>query len=200
VEFGINYVARTTGDRLGVFDGAGYSTSFFLAVNMGIALPGFYPSGLAPIQSDFARWFAELTDLGVNAVRMYGLQNPEFYAALWEYNAEADTPLRLIQGVVTPDELIGTGEGFREGIDVWNDDSMEIFYSDIVNTVKAVHGGGSITKSPDRPTAFGNYTYDISPYIIAYIIGSEPTSTTVQVTNKAHPDVSEVYQEGKYFR
>ena len=70
--------------------------------------------------------------------------------------------------------------------DAWHPNITSEFMADIVNTVQAVNGHLSL--EPVSGKAFGNYTYDVSGYIIAFIIGTEWDPNLVVATNAANPN------------
>jgi hypothetical protein len=78
---------------------------FLAGVNLGATTPGHQPGELAITAADYRRWFAEMGELGIRAVRIYTIHPPAFYDELAAYNrAHEDAPLYLVQGVYLPDE------------------------------------------------------------------------------------------------
>jgi hypothetical protein len=81
------------------------AVTFLAGVNLGATTPGHQPGELAITASDYRRWFAEMGNLGIRAVRIYTIHPPAFYRELARYNrAHAGAPLYLLQGVYLPDE------------------------------------------------------------------------------------------------
>ena len=98
-------VLASAGDgryRLRTRDG---DVGFLPGVNLGATTPGHQPGELAIRASDYRRWFVEMGELGLRAVRIYTIHPPSFYTELARYNEEhVDAPLYLLQGVYLPDE------------------------------------------------------------------------------------------------
>ncbi len=79
--------------------------TFLPGINLGATTPGHQPGELAIAASDYRRWFTEMGELGLRAVRIYTIHPPAFYTELARYNAaHPDAPLYLLQGVYLPDE------------------------------------------------------------------------------------------------
>ena len=101
---GLAAVAAVDGTSFVVPTASGDKT-FVPGVNLGSTTPLHQPGELAITAADYARWFAEMGDLGVRAVRVYTIHPPAFYDQLAAYNeAHSDAPLYLVQGVYLPDE------------------------------------------------------------------------------------------------
>lgn len=130
-------------------------------------IKGFNINGEAPgdarydYSDDYSYYLSLLESLGSmggNCVRTYDLLPPEFYRALGEYNRSADSPIYLMQGIMTP-----------PGIDVGNSlGSIDEIKKNINAVVSAVHGEGSVEGNGTREET--SYAYNVSPYLIAYII------------------------------
>jgi Tfp pilus assembly protein PilF len=80
-------VARSGKRIFEVRDAAGrWSPLWIKAVNLGAALPGKYPSEFPPNDSTYERWIALIAQMGANAIRLYTIHPPHFYAALRSWN------------------------------------------------------------------------------------------------------------------
>jgi hypothetical protein len=73
------------------------SVSFLPGINLGATTPGGQPGELTIESDDYRRWFAQMGDLGIRAVRIYTIHPPAFYTELERYNsAHPDDTLYLI--------------------------------------------------------------------------------------------------------
>jgi len=156
------YPSRTHGDRFEVRTARGWEPFYVKGVNLGAATPGHHPSEF-PDSATYARWIAQMAGMGANVVRLYTIHPPHFYRALAAWNnAHRDAPLWIIHGVWTElpedDDFAG-----RE----WEGQ----FFAEMHRVVDLLHGR---LDQPPRPGhAGGQYTADVSPWVLAYIIGRE---------------------------
>lgn len=107
--------------------------------------------------SYYASLLQSLGSMGGNCVRTYDLLPPEFYRALGEYNRSADSPIYLIQGIMTPP---GIDPGAAPAMDEIRKISPLRFPP---FTARALSPG---TAPGKKPRMFNNVT----PYLIGYII------------------------------
>ena len=153
---------------------------FLNGVNMGAASAGNYPGEFAISKETYLRWFGYISQMNVQVIRVYVNQMPDFYHALLEFNREAQQPLLLIQGVYANEDLIAQhGNAFAE-------EFRQSFYSDIRNAVDMIHGNADIEKRPGN--AGGQYTADVSQWVIGWILGVEWDADFVNGTNASAPD------------
>ena len=142
----------------------------------------------AVTKEEYARWFQQIGEMNANAVRVYTVQPPAFYEAFYEYNQTADEPLYLFHGTWYDEtRLTETGDAFDEGM-------QKYLYQDMENIVDLIHGNCTIEQHPGK--ASGTYQYDISPYVIGWILGIESDATFVSVTNENNPEITSY--EGTY--
>ncbi len=101
-------------------------------MNLGVALPGRFPAEFPEDESAYFTWLESVSELGANAVRLYTLLPPAFYAALDRHNRlHPDRRLWLIQGVWT--EL-------PDGDDYLDPAFLRGFQAEIARVLDAVHG------------------------------------------------------------
>lgn len=55
-------------------------------VNLGLSLPGTYPTERAIDKKTYLKWFNQIEELGANTIKLYTIADDEFYEALYEYN------------------------------------------------------------------------------------------------------------------
>lgn len=164
-----------------VWNGETHVPLFIKGVNLGVGVPGTFPGEMAASRSQYQAWFAQMRDAGFNTIRVYTLHYPRFYEELRAYNlANPNHPLLLFQGVWMEEELHGYVDDLFDLTPSFNQEMQE--------NVRAVHGDISISSRQGK--AHGTYTADVSPWVLAYIVGREVMPFEVVGTNTAHPDVT----------
>ncbi|MBE0649069.1 MAG: T9SS type A sorting domain-containing protein [Bacteroidales bacterium] len=168
----------TNQQNLTVWNGSSYSPIFLKGVNLGVAVPGTYPGELAATRADYGRWLHQIRETGFNVIRIYTLHFPRFYEVLDSFNlAHPQDPLLLIQGI-----------WLSEGFTGYQDDLFslsETFTNQIEEVVDCTHGNRVIDPRPGE--AHGTYLTDVSPWVLAYIIGREVHPPEILTTNELHP-------------
>lgn len=166
-------------------------TNFLVkGVNMGISKPGSFPGETAITKDEYLRWFKDIGAMHANAIRVYTLHPPAFYQALYEYNHMAKEPLYLFHGAwINEETLIEKQNAYAK--EVQND-----FDREITNMIDIIHGNASIPENPGH--AFGEYTYDISKYVLGIMLGIEWDPEVVKNTNEQNKEKAS-YQ-GTYFK
>lgn len=158
--------------KLQIWDGSAFQPMFIKGMNMGVALPGTQPGELAPTEEDYDRWFAMISELGANSIRLYTLHYPRFYKRLHFYNVQhPDKPIYVFHGIWLDEENPSK-----------NLHDMQSSYDDnIVETIECVHGHNFVFERKGR--AHGEYDTDISPWVIGWLVGREVFPDEVQTTN-----------------
>jgi len=192
-------LAARAGRRYFEIPVAGTFTPIFVkGVNLGVALPGKYPSEFPEDEATYRDWLDKIGKLGANVVRLYTLLPPEFYRALAAHNRAvlaAAGPggsgltagyLHLIQGVWT---------GLPDA-DRYDDPAFVAqFEAEMERVVDALHGNIAVAHRPGH--AFGLYREDVSGMTLAFILGREWESYTVKNFDEMKPEGT---FEGRYFR
>lgn len=142
-----------------------WKKEFIKGVNMGSAKPGAFPGELAITKEEYLRWFKYIRDMNANAIRVYTLQNPEFYKALWEFNKSSIKPLYLFHGVWVDENAI------ENTMDAFSPQVSEDFKQNIVEVIDAIHGNARISERKGK--GWGVYDKDISQYVAGWILGIE---------------------------
>ncbi|MBQ3421454.1 MAG: family 2 glycosyl transferase [Romboutsia sp.] len=163
---------------------------FLKGVNIGAAKPGYFPGEFGITKSDYKRWFKQIKEMNSNVIRIYTLHNPVFYEALYEFNKHTKEPLYLIQGVWVNEETM------KEEENAFSSKVIDIFKMDISKVIDALHGNINIEQEPGQ--AYGNYTKNVSPYVLGYILGTEWDPTFVEETNKKNKDLEDFNGEWLY--
>lgn len=167
---------RAGRDYLEVRGNEGWKPLFVKGVNLGLALPGRWPTEFPQDPALYASWFDTMADLGVNTVRAYTLLPPVFYRTLAAHNASGKPRLWLVQGVWTelpPRHDFGDVEAIAE------------FEAEIARVIDAVHGSLSLAPRPGH--ASGTYDVDASESVLALVIGREWEPFAVRDFLKMHP-------------
>jgi hypothetical protein len=186
---GLTAVAEVRGDRYLVHTEHG-EVDFLPGINLGSTTPGHQPGEVAISAEDVRRWLPLMAGLGFRVVRIYTILPPAFYDELEAYNrAHEDAPLYLMQGVYLPDE------SYIEGGDVYAPEITTSFTNEIRDAAAAVHGDLERERRPGR--ADGEWTTDVSPWLVGWLIGAEldPHAVTASDTR----NIGQPTYTGRYF-
>lgn len=145
-------------------------------VNMGMGKPGYFPGEAAITESEYFRWFKQIGAMNANAIRVYTLQSPSFYKALHEYNLIALEPLYFFHGAWVVEEYIAEHEN------MFASEVTDPFHLEISHVIDAVYGNAVIDRVVGH--AYGEYTIDVSDYLLGWIVGIEFSGDTVFETNQ----------------
>jgi hypothetical protein len=159
----LDLTLRVKGEGFELRRGATWVPFFMKGVNLGLALPGRFPSEAPTDTALYARWLGQIAAMHANTLRVYTILPPEFYRALRAHNlAHPATPLYLVHGVWT--ELPPRND--------FDDAAFNAaFAEEIRRVVDVLHGAAVLPGSPGH--ASGRYDADVSPWTIAYILGRE---------------------------
>jgi hypothetical protein len=159
----LQVAARTRGRGFEISTRDGWRLFYVKGVNLGVALPGRYPSEFPGDSAVYAGWLDTLAAMNANAVRLYTILPPSFYRALRAWNlAHPERALWLIHGVWTE---LPPKHDFEHP--QWEG----LFHTEMRRVVDLVHGAALIP--PRRGHASGRYDADVSAWTLAYIIGRE---------------------------
>lgn len=160
---------------------------FINGVNIGLGKPNGFPGEVAITKTDYLNWFTNIKEMGADYIRVYTLQSPSFYDALYEFNMISG-PLYLIQEAYMNEDYINQYKN------VYNKKIEEDFKNEITNIIDAVHGNAEIEKVAGH--AYGEYTSDVSKYMVMFLLGNEFDGETVETTNKMNS--TSISYNGKY--
>jgi hypothetical protein len=159
----LQLVSRTRGQRFEISRSSGWEPFYVRGVNLGVALPGRYPSEFPADSARYAGWLDTLASMHANTIRVYTILPPVFYRALRGWNTRnPDRALWLIHGVWTE---LPPHHDFESA--VWK----QGFQSEMRRVVDVIHGRATIV--PVQGHAAGRYDADVSQWALAYIIGRE---------------------------
>lgn len=168
--------ARAIRDYLEVNEDGTWTPIFVRGFNLGAALPGRYPSQFPEDEATYRAWIEAIAGMNANAIRLYTLLPPAFYAALDAWNDRHPAQrLWLIQGVWA--EL-------PPAHDFADPHYLEEFHAETARIIDAVHG--NLVLGARAGHAYGAYTADASDSVLAYIIGREWEPFAVADHNERH--------------
>lgn len=173
---GLRRLAFTEGERF-VLQTAGGQRCFIPGVNIGSTVPGSSPGELRLGAGECRRWFSEIAALNLRAIRIYTIMPPSFYEELAAHNAaHSDAPLYLVQGVWIPeDEFLATRDLYAGAV-------RGGFKQELADASAAVHG--DFSRSRRRGVAWGEWTTDVSPWLLSYSIGVEWDAAAIAASDK----------------
>lgn len=173
----LQLVARTRGQQFEVATPRGWQPLYLQGVNLGVTLPGRYPSEFPTDSALYAGWLDTLAAMHANTVRVYTILPPSFYRALRGWNlTHPDRVLWLVHGVWT--ELPARH-------DFENSAWKGAFQAEMRRVVDLIHGSAVIPVR--RGHAAGRYDADVSPWTLGYIIGREWEPFAVKAFDAAKP-------------
>lgn len=156
-----------------------WNAHFLKGVNIGAALPGYYPSEFSADYETYMDWFRKIAAMNANTIRIYTILPPEFYEAFAQYNLEnSNSPLYLMQGVWA--EETDSNNYFEKAY-------VEKFQNEIKDVIDVIHGRVVIKERPGH--ASGIYARDISSFVIGILLGREWEPVTVTTTNARNKSV-----------
>ena len=169
----------TTGDYLSVYNGTDYAPIFVKGINLGSAVPGSWPGQIAISSAQYARWFKMMANAGFNTIRIYTLHYPWFYDEFARYNKEnPDKPLYLLQGVWLNEEY--PNETYPELHTLTGE-----FDKDIKDMIDCLHGNKKLGHRYGY--AYGNFTADVSQWVLGLIVGREVYAYEIDETDDSKP-------------
>jgi len=185
----IAYSSRISGEHFEVYRNGQWEKIDVKGINMGMAAPGYWPGEAAITFEQYTRWIEQISELGANVIRVYTIHPPAFYQALWLHNQKADYPIYLMHGVWIEEE------GLEDTLDAFLPEHIEAFEQEMKDVVDVIHG--NITLPEKVGHASGEYAYDISPYMIGWVLGIEWYPLMVDETNNLHELLEEF--NGEFF-
>lgn len=187
-EQNVAYNARVLGDRYEVLQDGQWKEMTIKGVNIGMAKPGLFPGEAGITKEDYAGWLKSIGEMNANAIRVYTIHPPAFYEALLEYNEAHEKPIYVFHGVWLEEEPV------EEQLDVYGEPT-EKFRKEIKDIIDLLHGNAKISHQPGH--ASGNYTANVAPYVIGWMIGIEWYPYAVHSVNEKYKGKAQF--NGEYF-
>lgn len=141
----------------------------------------------------YLEWFAQIKEMHANTVRVFTEMPPQFYSALLDYNTQhPEDPLYLMHGIWFPENYM-----WDYPMEAFDEDEVVIraFEKSAREICNVVHGNcKGITYGRQQNV---DYSYDVSEWLVGYILGLEWSADFVDATN-AHTDMAAF--EGEYLK
>jgi hypothetical protein len=166
-------LCRSAEDHFEFHDRGTWTKVFLKAINLGLGLPGYFPGEYPIGKHTYAKWFRQISELGVNAIRIYTIHPPSFYEAFHQFN-ESGKRLYLFQGIWA--EL-------PQGNDFDRDQYLLSIQESMKKAVDVIYGNARIPEGPGQ--ASGVFEDDVSRYTAGFIIGREWESCAVKGFNES---------------
>ena len=179
----ISYRFKADDGYFHLYNKGGWDQQFMTGVNIGASEPALFPGDLTISYDTYLRWFKYISEMNANCIRVYTTMRPQFYLALSDFNATAENPIYLYQGIwVNEDDIERLGDVYAE-----NEKIMTDFKNDAITICDVIHGNAVIPESPGK--ASGTYHADVSRWLAGWIIGIEWDPNLVLNTDAQHPDM-----------
>lgn len=187
------YFMKVDGEEIYMKKGDDFVPYEIKGVNLGSGIPGEWATTFAVNEETYLRWFKYIKEMGANTIRVYTIQNSDFYSAFYKYNKDNDDPLYLIHGVWVNDYVLNSHR------DAYSKDFYDTFLENSKITVDVIHGRRKLSVGRVESAGHGTYQKDISDWVIGYILGVEWDDSTVAYTDDLYKG-KEGYcsYEGKY--
>lgn len=157
-------------------------------VDLGAGIPGHFATEFAIDYDTYMEWFHLISEMNANTIRVYTILGPDFYRAFYDYNVNNPEPLYLIHGVWVDDDVM------RAHNDAFVDPFREVFKEDCRKLVDVLHGQRTIQYNSRYGS--GAYRYDVSPWVLGYILGVEWEPDIVLYTDDIREE--QAGYEGEY--
>ncbi|MCM3030273.1 hypothetical protein [Niallia sp. MER 6] len=181
--------SRTNAEYIQVQKDGKWENLIIKGVNMGISKPGSFPGETSITKDEYYRWFKEIGAMHANTIRVYTLHPPGFYQALYEYNQSAKEPLYLIHGSWVNEDVL------TEKQDAYSEEVVADAQLEIKNMIDIIHGNADLPKRAGH--ASGKYEYDVSKYVLGFMLGTEWDPDVVNHTDEEHSGLGQY--KGTYF-
>jgi len=163
----------------------------FAGINVGVTIPGTEPGEVPLRDSDYDQYFKDITAMGAKVIRIYALHHPDFYRKLIDWNNGSDNKLYVLHGTLFPEEDFETIIGRQTiGGNLYSDYITDKMIEDVQNAVIGVYGKGSAIyrySGPDRIPIRAEYTANIAPYLLGWVVGGEISPFAGMETNNKNP-------------
>ena len=155
----------------------GWNFTYLKGVNMGLTEATTDLANPNVSYETYREWLTLIAEMHANIVRVFTVMPPQFYAALYDHNAESSSPLYLIQGIWFNENYM------YEGDNAFEEDgrTVDAFKRSVRETLDIIHGNSDYTDYGEIKNAV--YPHDVSRYLAGYILGLEWEPGFVQRTN-----------------
>lgn len=161
-------------------------------VDLGVGIPGEWATDFAIDQATYLRWFEQIQELGANTIRVYTILHDDFYNAFYQYNAQREAlgeePLWLLHGLWVDDYSHNSHK------DMYDEGLLPEMIEDSKTIVDIIHGNKFLLGRDGDGSGF--YRYDVSKWVLGYILGVEWEASLVTYTNQTHAEMTSF--QGEY--
>ena len=178
---------KTEGENILINQNGEFREFEIRGVNLGSSIPGQWTTDYAINEETYLKWFGQMSDMGANTIRVYGVQSEAFYKAFYSYNQNNKTPLYLLQGVVLNDYMQYSHR------DAFDDNIAKKLADNCLSAVDVVHGRKKIQLGRNAENATGSFKLDVSDWVIGYVIGIDWETSTIAYTNEKYRDAGLSY-------
>ncbi|MFB1052172.1 hypothetical protein [Paraliobacillus sp. JSM ZJ581] len=116
-------------------------------------------------EQTWLRWFNMIQQMGANTIRVSTILDDQFYKAFYQYNNNREEPLYLLQGMQVVTDEVKTNKN-KENL---------LFYKTLMedgkDLVDIIHGRKVLLENEHKGS--GVYRYDVSPWVVGFLIGDE---------------------------
>lgn len=179
---------RTQDRQIQRFQEGQWENFEIVGVNIGTGAPGLFPNETGISQDTYYRWMEQIADMNANTIRVYKIQSPDFYSALYRYNRTHQRKLYLLQGIDFSDELMYSEENLLTS------PKKQQLLAQSRQVIDAVHGRKLLLDAKNGQLHC--YVRDVSPWLIGYIPGVEWDEMFVEYLNRINPQT--VPYQGTY--
>lgn len=183
---GVSAPAAARGKYFYVNQNESWNCTFLKGVDIGLTLPDTDLANPNVPYGTYLAWFGQIRAMNANTVRVFTIMNPEFYAALDDYNtAHADAPLYLMHGVwFNEDYMESVGDAFGGDGKIGT------------SLIRAAKEAADIIHGNSHTTSYGQwdpavYDRDVSRYVVGWILGLEWRPEFVEATNRNHAGMAQ---------
>ena len=181
--------ARTNERFFEVYQNGTWNKIFLKGANIGSSTPGSWFTEFAADRQLYRSWLEDIGNMNLNMIRLYTLFDPAFYHVLKEYNEDPSTPTIWLMQEIWPDDFV-------PGCNFHHPEYKSAYKREVEIAIDALHGN---LQKPGRAfRAYGNYTADVSPYLLGVLIGREFEPEEVENTNAKSPEYTS--HLGRYVR
>ena len=177
----------TKGNKIQIKDDGIWKDFEIKGVNMGSGYPGAFPNDNAIDKETYYRWLEMIGEMNSNVIRVYKLESPEFYSALYKYNKKHEEKIYIIQNIDFPNELM-----FSED-NIVNLEKNDMLIEKTKKVIDAIHGKNIVLEA--KKDKMNLYLHDISDYVLGYIMGIEWDDTYIEYISGINRGID---YDGKY--
>lgn len=181
--------SRTEEKYFEVYNNGVWDKIIINGTNIGSSTPGRWFTEFPADRALYFSWLRDIGEMNLNTIRLYTLFDPAFYQVLKEYNENPNNPTIKVIQEIWPDDFV-------PGCNFHNSTYKTNYKREVERVIDALHGN---LQEPGRAfRAYGNYSADVSPYILGILIGREFEPEEVESTNSKNPDITSF--SGNYVR